>query len=209
VGVNLIPLLNHQIPFKGKTLVEVIAIIQPKLDAMELDNRGFLLEYTSDWANVSPQQRVALAKAKATRWQPLIEDPRYYDFDTSDSKTIDFDGPYDLRLSFDPHTILSLSPPYRYRQWFGLQNADGTEAIAVRNEWRRYLRQVARTFGGDRALYLADNAHPLTTYWYEDKSVEEIEQQMRQELGEPKKTFREVYEGKNTDYFVDYFSDIP
>ncbi|RZK18307.1 MAG: hypothetical protein EOO56_16370, partial [Hymenobacter sp.] len=181
MGVDLVSILNHRIPFEGKTLAEIIAIIQPKLNAMELDNRGFLRQYTSAWAAATPPQRLTLAQS--TRWQPLIEDPRYYDFDTAAYKTIDFEGPYNLRVSFDPHAIYSFSPPYRYRQWFGLQNEDGTEATAVRNEWRRYLRQVARTFGGDRALYLADNAHPLTTYWYEDKAVEAIEQQMRAELG--------------------------
>jgi hypothetical protein len=206
MGTDLIPILNHQLSFEGKTLVEIIAIIQPRLEAMVLDNRGFFLEHMYAWEGASPQQRLALAKPAA--WQPIVEDPLYYDFDTAAIPAIDFEGPYGLRLSFDPFAIFSFSPPYRYRQWFGLQNADGTEATAARNEWRRYLRQVACAFGGDRALYLADNTHPLEKYWHEEKPVEEIEKQMCQELGEPKKTFREVFESGNAGYYVDYFTDL-
>jgi hypothetical protein len=206
MGTDLIPILNHQLPFEGKTLVEIIALIQPRLDAIVLDNRGFFLKHMYAWEEASPQQRLVLAKPSP--WQPILEDPLYYDFNTAAIPTIDFKGPYGLRLSFDPFAIFSFSPPYRYRQWFGLQNADGSEATAARNEWRRYLRQVAYAFGGDRVLYLADNTHPLEKYWYEEKPVAEIERQMRQELGEPKKTFREVLENEKHNYYVDYFTDL-
>ncbi|GAB3637682.1 hypothetical protein GCM10027422_32720 [Hymenobacter arcticus] len=61
-------------------------------------------------------------------------------------------------------------------------------------------------------LYLADNAHPLTPYWLNEKSVAATEQQMRLELGEPRRTFEEVYEAEEnevvTSYFVDYFLDL-
>ncbi|MDJ0366874.1 hypothetical protein QMK33_17110 [Hymenobacter sp. H14-R3] len=212
MGTDLIPILNHSLPFEGRSWAEIVAAIQPRLDALELEKPGGILALLLEQPTSGPPP-LALP-SRNTRWHPVADYLPVPDFDTDDNpqKSIRFDGPGGLSLRFDKYRIESLSPPYRYQQWFDLRYSDGTDATALRDHWRRYLRQVAQAFGGNRALYLADNAHPLTPYWLHEKSVAATEQQMRQELGEPRRTFEEVYEAEEkeaaTSYFVDYFLDL-
>jgi len=183
MGTSLCPIANHNISFEGRSLEEMIALIKPRLNSIELVNKDFLLDFATNWYEADEFSTDA-------EWLPQREDPRYYDFDKVEArhKTIGFEGPYNLSVSLEPDRISFFGPPYRYRQWFGMQNEDGTEATEWRNEWRRYLRQVVSALGGDRVIYVADNAHPLEKYLYSADPVEVIERLLRQEYGPPAAT---------------------
>lgn len=203
MGTSLCPIANHTISFAGKTYEEMIASIKPRLDSIVPVNRPFLLDFACRWYEANEFRTDA-------EWLPLREDPRYYEYDKTECihKAIDFEGYYNLWVSLEPGRLHAFGPPYRYWQWFGMQNEDGTEATEWRNEWRTYPRQVVHALGGDRVIYLADNAHPLEKYLYSTESAESVEQLLRQEYGPPAATFREVHERADTRYFVDYFTDL-
>jgi hypothetical protein len=201
MGTSLSTIANHQISFEGKSLAEIVDIIQPKLNALELDNWDYLLEFASKWYG---HERIYTFN----QWFPVKEEPQYYDYDTASYKQIDFDGPFKLSISFSEAYIQFWNPPYRYRQWFGLQNADGTDAAKARNEWRKYMKAVVQSFGGNRAIYLADNSHPLAKYVYSDEPFTVIEEAIRREFGDPAKSFRDVSESDQIMYFIDCFDDL-
>ncbi|WBA41805.1 hypothetical protein [Hymenobacter canadensis] len=208
MGTSLYSIANHQIPFEAKSQREIIDIILPRLNTMPLKNQEFLLDFALEWNHDRPDRLASIRTS--TFWLPIVEDSHHYDFNTSEDKdkSMDFEGPYDLDLSFDDSKIWIHNPPYRYRQWFCLQNSDGTDATLHRNEWRKYMRQVAYIFGGNRVIYLADNAHPLDKYISSDYSFEEIEQELKKEFGEPARAFSEVCANEKTTYFIDFFDDL-
>ena len=74
--------------------------------------------------------------------------------------------------------------------------------------WRKYMRQITTLFGGDRVIYLADNAHPLDKYISYDDSFKEIENELLAEFGKPSSTFKEVTEDYQRRYFIDRFDDL-
>lgn len=184
---NLYPISNHQISFEGKTLDEVLAEILPKLDNLVLDNHTFLLNSALHWNNADPERCFKIRNTSS--WCHAADDMKDYNFNSAEDKVINFSGPCDLQITFFEHTLLMMDSLYRYTQWLGLRNEDGTDAIEIRNEWRKYLRQMATTFGGDRVIYFADNSHPLSNYWGGNVKLEKIEQALKKRFGEPKRVF--------------------
>ncbi|MCB2409661.1 hypothetical protein [Hymenobacter lucidus] len=208
MGTSLYTIANHQVPFENKSLKEIIDLILPRLNTLVLENARFLYDFAVHWCTDSAGQPTTAVQT-ASYWRPLREDPRYYDFDTAAFKSIAFEGPYELQLTFTESRLEIVNPPYRYKQWFCLQSADGTEAMDHRNEWRRYMRQVVYAFGGNRVLYLADNAHPMNKYLFMDEPFDLIEQALRNDFGEPATSFKQVCEQLETRYFLDQFADLP
>lgn len=206
MGVDLITIANHQIPFTGKSQEDIITIIQAKLNNLELTNWEFLLDFALKWYEDRPDRLSDIYDIQ--QWFPMREKPEYYDFDTAEFKRIDFDRPCNLRVTFDENYLQFHHPSYRYKQWFCLKNNDGTEAIESRNEWRRYMAQVVSAFDGDRVIYLPDMGHPLAKYWWGDDNFEAIEQRLKEDLGEPATTFREVCSSIDNTYLIDRFADL-
>jgi hypothetical protein len=206
MGISLISIANHQILFTGKSQDAIIAIIQAKLNNLELTDGKFLLDFALKWYEDRLDRLDDIYDMQY--WFPVREKPEYYDFDTAEFKNIDFDGPCNLRITFDENYILFHDPPFRYKQWFCLENKDGTEAIESRHEWRRYMAQVISLFDGDRVIYLPDMGHPVAKYWWGDDNFEVIEQRLKEDLGEPATTFREVCSKIDNTYFIDRFADL-
>jgi hypothetical protein len=206
MGTDLYPIANHQIWFEGKTLDEIIAEIQLKLDNLVLNNHAFLLDYALYWNNDNPERCLQIQNTSS--WYHAVDDMKGYDFNSAEDKVINFSGPCDLQITFFKHTLLMMNPFYRYTQWLGLRNEDGTDAIEIRNEWRKYFRQMATTFGGNRLIYFADNSHPLSGYWGGNERLEEIEQALKKRFGASKVNFKETLEEEQNSYLVDRFNDL-
>lgn len=211
MGTSLCPVANCRPLFTpSRPFEESVALIQQTLDGLVLDNADFLarchLEWNADSPTVKAQVSVTL------RWQPDRDNIALYNWGKAeaDYNSIWLGGPYGLQISFNADYIDFFDPSYRYSQWLGLQYDDGTPATYIRNEWRRYFRQITRTFGGDRVIYLADNTHPLEKYrdLADEDSFAAMEQQLRRDLGEPKATFAEVLADEYHSYFIDYFTDL-
>jgi len=206
MGTDLYPIANHQLSFANKTLAEIVAEIQPVLDKLVLSNYAFLLDFALKRNADNPTRCRQIQQTVG--WSHLEEDIEYYDFNSAEYKSLDFAGPCNLQITFYPHQLLMMDPLYRYRQWLGLQKADGTPATEHRNEWRKYLRQMANAFGGNRVIYLADNTHPLDNYCGGNETFEEVEQALKERFGEPKPTFSETLADEQHSYFIDRFTDI-
>lgn len=171
-----------------------------------LNNHAFLLDCALHWNNDNPE-RCFQIRNTSSRYH-AADDMKDYDFNSAEDKVINFSGPCDLQITFFKHTLLMMNPPYRYAQWLGLRNADGTDAVEIRNEWRKYFRQMATAFGGDRVIYFADNSHPLSEFWGGNEKLEEIEQALKKRFREPKVSFEETLEEEQNSYLVDRFNDL-
>jgi hypothetical protein len=142
-----------------------------------------------------------LAMEIKTNYEWTFEQEDEYD-KFFDNKCIEFEGPFNLSLSFDTQKILFSNPPYRYWWWFEM------EYDLHRDEWRKYMQTIVSAFGGDRVIYLADNSHPLEVYINCEGTFEDIENVLFQNFGESKRTFKEVAEDFENSYLVDKFENI-
>ncbi|MEJ6485256.1 hypothetical protein N0Y54_28755 [Nostoc punctiforme UO1] len=97
---------------------------------------------------------------------------------------------------------------FRYHHWCVPSTQ---EAVEARNRWRMYLGQVERALGGDRVIYLADNAHHLEKFAELEIPFPEIEAELLNTYGLPCVSLEEAYEkgyaqgGYQGGYFIDYF----
>jgi hypothetical protein len=75
-------------------------------------------------------------------------------------KTIEFHGPFDLEIDFKEYTIMFWEPSYRYWTW------SEPQFEKIRNEWRKFIYIILSHFGGNRVVYLPDNAHNFDEFNY-------------------------------------------
>jgi hypothetical protein len=201
MGTDIKPIGNHKIKFRGRTFEDLTQEIKIKLDNTIFTNADFLrLEALNDWRNRPRQIREIKTKKDWT----FDEEDEFYSF--KEYKDIGFNGPFDLKLYFDKQKITFNNPSCRYSLWFEWYDD------VRKDEWRRYMYQIVKLFGGDRVIYLADNGHPLNKYLDYKGNFENIEKGLKEEFGEPAKTFEEmnVYDKHYPDvnYFIDDFSTI-
>lgn len=144
MGTSLYPIGNHNVNFKKSAFFQIAEEIKARLNGIEFKNKNFLRSFAQNWygKHYIPD----------TPWYYYKEDEADY---FKDEKRIDFYGPFNLELAFDPYKILFFDPPFRYWNWFESTDAE------TRRQWRFYLWQMLTAFGGNRVIYLADNAHPL------------------------------------------------
>ena len=198
MGTDIHPVGNHNIDFAGKPFKIIADEIKKTLDSLIFPNHELLRLCALHVAQDSPRQIRRLKEKKD--WHYWEED----EYRFRDNEKIEFYGPFDLEIDVSPGRITFFDSPYRYYQWFEVE--DGT----FRDEWRKYMQHVIKAFGGDRLIYLADNSHPLEAfvYDYEDKSFEELEEALLQAFGPPAKSFKEVAADPYNTYFTDDFSSI-
>ncbi|MCL2441669.1 MAG: hypothetical protein FWD14_07995, partial [Treponema sp.] len=118
---------------------------------------------------------------------------------------IEFIGFLDFEIYFSHSSIYFLDPPYRYSYWF---NCDKI----IRDEWRKYMYQVIKIFGGDRVIYLPDQMldHYLDKF---DQipvlTFDEIEKELINEYGINKCKLENFYNDNDSGwYFIDNFNDL-
>ena len=196
MGTDLYQLGNHKIRFKERHFSELTTEIKMILDNTVFSNAEFLRLAALRWArNVRDIREI-----KTKRHWTFREESEYYNF--TEDKRIEFYGPFHLHLTFDEYKITFWNPPYRYWQWFEMDDD------VHRDEWRKYMQQVVKLFGGDRVVYLADNAHHLEEFTYYEGTFEEMGNALRKKYGKSKTTFKEVADDFENSYFIDDFKSI-
>lgn len=193
MGKDLIPRGNSIIPFSGRKREDLIREINLKLDAIKFVNETFLRENS-------------LEDDALNEWK-VSKRIDYLDFDKRGR--IEFDGPFGLSLGFMHNTIdFEYVGCIRYIDWFKKDNE------IERNEWRKYIFDILKSFGGNRVIYLADNSDPLEKYTWPDFDgcFEEIEPLLKEDPDpwERITSFEDLSEDKLYDdwFFVDYFEDL-
>ena len=134
MGTDLCQIGNHKIKFKNRTFIEISTEIKQKLDNLILSNPEFLRDFALNWANSEPRNVQQIRNIKTKQNWIYREENEYYNFE--EDKEIEFDGPFDLNLTFDEHKILFYNPPFRYWQWFEIKDE------VYRNEWRKYMFEI-------------------------------------------------------------------
>jgi len=197
MGTDLYQLGNHKIKFKERHFSELTTEIKTKLDNTVFPNAEFLKRFALRWHSDNPRM---IREIKTKRHWTFREENEYYSF--AEDKEIEFDGPFGLNLTFDENKITFFDPPYRYWQWFEMDDD------VHRDEWRKYMKQIVNLFGGDRVLYAADNSHHLEKYTYYEGTFEEMENALREKYGKSKTTFQEVADDFDNSYLIDDFKSI-
>lgn len=200
MGTDLYQIGNHKINFSKKSFDDLTKEIKIKLDNTIFPNADFLRLFALRWANSEPRRVRQIREIKTKKDWTFREEDEYYNF--KEDKTIDFYGPFDLELTFDEQKILFWNPPYRYWYWFEMEDE------VHRDEWRKYMLQILKLFGGDRVIYLADNAHHLDEFREFEGTFDEIESALFKKYGKPKETFKEVASDFDNSYFIDIFETI-
>ena len=130
----------------------------------------------------------------------------YRIIEEKDFMKIEFRGFLDFELEFSHSSIYFKDPPYSQSYWF--HNCDDV----IKNEWRKYMYQVIKLFGGDRALYFGDEGNVEI---YLDKfdqipviSFDQIENEIINEFGKNKNNNGKYSDGEYGCYLYDNFSDL-
>jgi hypothetical protein len=199
MGTDLYQLGNHKISFKNRQFSEIANEIKITLDRTIFPNADFLKLAALRWANSEPKNESDIQKIKTKTDWTFREEDDYYNF--RKDKYIEFEGPFDLELTFNENKITFWNPPYRYSDWFEMNENH-------RDEWRKYMCHIIKLFGGDRVVYLADNTHPLNDFIYCEGTFEEMEESLFKKFGKPKQTFKEVAENLVNSYYIDDFKTI-
>lgn len=197
MGTDLYQSGNHKIRFKERHFKELATEIKTTLDNTVFPNAEFLKRCALHWHSDNPRR---IREINTKRHWAYREEDVYYKF--KDYQEIIFDGPFGLKLTFDESKILFWNPPFRYWQWFEMEDD------VHRDEWRKYMQHVVKLFEGDRVVYLADNSHHLEEYIFYEGTFEEMENALLEKFGKPKKTFKEVAKDIDNSYFIDDFKSI-
>lgn len=203
MGTTLVPIGNHKVKFKERSFQEIAEEITQTLNKIQFVNAEYL-RLDALYCQTGPPKRVrTIREIKTKKEWTYRKENEYYSLEEDGS--IDFDGPFNLTLWFTEYYINFLQPQDRYSHWVG---QDYPEYEEYRNEWRKYMQQIVHAFGGDRVIYLADNAHALEEFWNMEAPFEEIEMALKQKLGDPITSFKEMVINPNESYMIDHFIDI-
>ncbi|HAH58547.1 MAG TPA: hypothetical protein DCL86_10390 [Bacteroidales bacterium] len=197
MSTGLYPIGNHKIRFKEREFRELATEIMTVLNNNVFPNAEFLRLFALRWTSNGPRD---IREIKSKHQWTFEEENEYYSF--AETQEINLYGPFLLELTFDENKITFWNPPYRYWQWFEMREN------VHRDEWRKYMHNIVRLFGGDRVIYLADNSHHLEEFLYYEGTFEEIEMALHTKYGKPKPTFKEVTDNFDHSWFVDDFKTI-
>lgn len=192
--MDLLPFGNHKIKF-NRSFQQIANEVIDILDRTKFVNEEFLRLQALGIRSDDPEVIESIKTRDTWRFNP--EDEKIF----PERGVVELVGPFDLGLDFDRHKITFWNPTYRYWQWFEMQDEK------TRNEWRKYMRQVVRLFGGDRVIYLPDGYLSLAEINME-APFPEMEKELYQKYGDPAKSFGEVAENIQNTWFLDHFSDL-
>lgn len=166
MGISLEIIGNHTLPFEGRELQDVEAVLN-KLNALNLQYSSFLKESVmqcfapedggsdSDKANDRKRLEYALKKRSWTVHEFIEE------FAHTESLEYYFMAPFDLDLYITKHFLDFIIPVNRYYQWF-IKHDD--ESFAWREKWRMYIYLVSQALGGSYVMYFPDQSFDLCRY---------------------------------------------
>jgi len=222
VGTDLCKYGNHKINFNNRDYEDIAHEIKVKLDNLQISNVEYLrflviydLESSIKHFKRSDEDEI-LEKIKEYKdtikkeWNYFITDYNDYKQDDEDDtydnicKEITFRGLFDFELTFTYSSIYFWDSTFRYRNWFDVDRK-------LRDEWRKYMYQIIKLFGGDRVIYLPDQGadHFLDKF---DQlpviSFDEIEKEIINEYGENEKALGNFTNEDGIWYYIDNFSDL-
>ena len=200
MGTSLCPVGNHKIRFRKRPFKELTAEILDTLNGSPIPNGEFLMKAALQWENNCSPKASVIRRIKTKREWMLCKWVNHYSFRRD--KRLYFSGPYNLDLVFEEYKIEFYNPPYGYWQWFEWKDD------AHFNEWRKYFFHIVKLFGGDRVIYLADNAHPLDEFRFYKANFRRMEKSLHQRFGPPKNTFAKVMANYKNSYFIDEFKTL-
>jgi len=213
MGTDLCQYGNHKINFFNRNYEDIAKEIKIKLDNYQFTNEEYLkylvIKQEEEYIN-SPYfkdkeyhyERLNRYKNQ-NKWEWkyfLIEE----EDDENDAMEIEFHGFLDFILSFSYNSIYFSDPPFRYRNWFDVDER-------LRNEWREYMCQIIKLFGGDRVIYLPDQGadHYLDKF---DQlpfiTFEEIENELIKEYGKNDKKLGNITNEDDIWYYIDDFDGL-
>jgi len=212
MGTDLCQYGNHKINFNNRSYEEIAKEIKIKLDNYQFTNEEclkYLAVYQEEEYINSPWSRdkephlekiYRYKNQKKWEWEHyLIEEE-----DENNAMEIEFQGFLDFELYFTHNSIYFFDPPYMFRNWFYIDER-------LRNEWRRYMYQITKLFGGNRVIYLPDQGadHFLDKF---DQlpflTFEEIENELIKEYGKNEKTLGNFTKEDDIWYYIDNFDDL-
>jgi hypothetical protein len=211
MGVDLCQYGNHKVIFSGKNLTEVADEIKEKLNSIKLVNIDYIKVLMNYWDHSDIQApEILLRNEKIGIYNEIVEEKWNWEYEIVNDYTeedginyqyIRFIGFRNFELEFTKDKIYFWEPPYRFRGWFLMDKF-------IRDQWRIYMFQIIRSFGGNRAIYLPDNMMDAEIYLdkYDgiDSSFEEIEQGLINQFG---KYDKKIDEANNEEDYFEYFID--
>jgi hypothetical protein len=197
---GLYKLGNHSIEFKGKSYIKLSQEIKTTLDNIVFTNAEFL-RLSALHLTKNKKRDVKKIREINTQKEWIADDEAaFYNFKSN--KSIDFEGPFDLKITFYENKVTFWNPEYSYKQWFEMQDE------IHRDEWRKYMFHILSLFGGNSVIYLPVKEHFIQDFLFHKGSFEELKAILISEHGKPKQTFNEVALGINNAYLIDDFTSI-
>ena len=211
MGTDICQYGNHKINFINRPHRDIACEIKEKLDNIQFINEEYLKYFVitkEEYFLHKPgltntekhQYKENIKRYKETKnWKW-----KYTIIEEKDFMNIEFRGFLDFEIDFSHSSIYFWDPPYRYSYWF---NCDKI----IRDEWRKYMYQVIKTFDGDRVIYLPDQG----VDWILDKfdqipvlTFKEIENEIIKEYGINTCQLENYYNDSDGYYFIDNFNDL-
>ena len=208
MGVDLVIIGNHSIPFKNGEIEDKAKLIE-LLDSLDLDLFKFIYEIRKKWSS------------HLYSWKFLDGDDRYtLENQHFETKQYDFEGPFGLLLYINKY-YFEFNIGYRESAWFMAKDE------IRRDEWRKIIYEVSNVLGGDYVMYFPDNLLSDFARYYpgeysfpkemaehfktEFNDLDEYIEFMSREYAKPvglAEGDREYMEGDKHPFIIDRFEDI-
>lgn len=193
MSTSLVPLGNHAIEFENRSFQQIADEVLSRLNGMPFHNCSYL-------AQSEPNSFAANGQ-----WQWEVRPEDEYN-NLAEDHCIDFLNNQNIIFSLYSNNIHFFLPAIKYHDWLIKTDVFGIHGLQYRNEWRKFLYLIIHALGGDRVIYLADNAHYLDGYAYLECPFPQIEEYLLNDLGPSASSFEEAYHA-NT-YYIDHFDNI-
>jgi hypothetical protein len=193
MGTSLVPIGNHSIEFANHSFQQIANEVLNRLNQMQFDNCSYLMECEPNCFAVNGQ------------WQWEVRPEDEYN-SLAEDKSIDFLSNNEIVFTLYAHNIHFFLPAIHYQEWLIQTDEFGIQSLQYRNEWRKFFHHIIHALGGNRVIYLADNAHYLDGYSYLEFPFPQIEAQLLNDLGHLAPSFEEAYQ-VNT-YYIDHLDNI-
>ena len=202
MGIDLVPVAGHNISFEEKSFHQLVKEIKTNLDHIIFPNARFLRTYTLSLYRDNKHAVRSIRSIKTNKeWTIHGNDHELAEQYFENEHAIDFNGPFDFILTFDPCKI-TFCFGYRYYDWFFQLSQ------TFRDEWRKYMYQVVRQFGGDRVIYLADPHDPLSNYIDFTGNFKDMETALTRKLGKPIHRYECISGDMDESLFIDLLDDM-
>ena len=210
MGADLYVYGNHTLNFQTINYEDRSKIILNKLDNFTIINEEYIKALMIYWEK-SILHYPDVLKEKIIEDINKIRNTKTYNWSVGFANEEKYKvnilyGFLDFELEFSNDKIyFKEQPPYRYCGWFSMDKI-------IRDEWRKYLYQMVKLFGGDRVIYLPDNmsyAEKYQDYFdLKDSPFEEIEDDLKKEYGINNYTLDTMNEDDGNEYYIDKFEDL-